>query len=241
MEFGFVSRPARGAVQLVLAMLLTSAAFAQMGGGGMMGGGGGGMMGDPTGGGMMGGFMGGGMMGGNSMWYGVSAVGPDGSAYMIRRAGGTATQYMWGGQLNQKAELVAISPAGATRLLANIEGTTVSEPVAGRDGRIFVTTSEPNMYWYQNTGTPFGNPSSANRKPALVIVVPGTGQTRTVNIDADYVSPPRVADEGATGGYVVYVVASQYGQQLGQTGSGTFLYGFSGDGTQRFKLQLTQY
>lgn len=187
-----------------------------------------------------GGFMGGGMMGGNSAWYGVSAVGPDGSAYMIRRAGGTSTQYMWGGQLNQKAELVAISPAGAARLLASIEGTTVSEPVTSPDGRmIYVTTSEPNSSWYPTTGTPFGNPSSPNRKPALVIIAPATGQTRTVNIDADYVSPPRVASEGSTG-YVVYVVASQIGQQLGQTGSGTFLYGFSGDGTQRFRVQLTQ-
>ncbi len=232
MNSWFESRTAGRARALVVAALFTATAFAQMGGGMMGGGNGGGMMGGgAAGGGMMGGgsFMNGGMMNGNMMWSGISAVGPDGSAYVIRRSGAGSSQSVWG---SQKAELLAISPKdGTPRLLASMEGTMISQPVTSRDGRIFVTTSETGMWW---SGS---NASGTNREPALIIVTPG-GQTRTVTIDADYISAPRVADEA--NGYVVYVVASQNGQQFMTGGSGTFLYGFSGDGSQRFKLQLTQ-
>lgn len=234
MNSWFESRTAGWAGTFVFAALFTAAAFAQMGGGMMGGGYGGGMMG---GGGMIGpdgmmgsgNFMNGGMMNGSTMWSGVSAVGPDGSAYVIRRSAASSSRPVWG---SRRAELLAISPKdGTPRLLASLEGAMVSQPVTGGDGRIFVTTSEMGMWWPGSDG------SATNRKPALIIVTPG-GQTRTVTIDADFVSAPRVADEG--NGYVVYVVASQTGSRLAQAGAGAFLYGFSADGTQRFRVQLTQ-
>ncbi len=230
---------ARTALAFAVAVPL---AFSQMGGGmgggmgsgsGMPGGSGtsgSGMPGSGAGGGMLGGGMPGGMMGAGMEMAGP-AVGPDGTAYVLRR---TVVTTQANNTLAQvKTELVAINVKdGNAKWTLGIDGWMVSEPAFGKDGRIFVTTSA-------------GGASTA--KSALLVVIADQLSARIANrveVGADVLSAPRIASDDA--GYVVYVIASEMGRGMMDTDAtsdsqaGSTLYAFLPDGREKFKVQLFQ-
>jgi outer membrane protein assembly factor BamB len=241
-----------GARVAVLATALVQLGFAQMNGG--MGGG---MMGSGTpsngatgmGGGMSGGMQGGmsGMGSGNGMMTSGPVVGPDGTAYVVRQAGGTSQQMMGGTQQATKTELVALNPQnGNANWTQQIDGTMVSEPVLAKDGTIFLTTSEPSMNSdaEQGGGMHSSNNSTSNTKPALVIITATVTSARVLNrveIDADVLSVPRITPDGQT----IYVVATQMPGMTSNASTsatgGSTLFGFGPNGALRFKVQLSQF
>ncbi len=222
---------------LIVALALATVSLAQMGGG-MMGGGYGngygGMMGGSLGG-MMGGSLSG-MMGGGS---GLT-IGPDGTLYIMRSA---ATQAQ--GQVAQTvtSHLAAIDANGNTKWTLPINSSSASQPVLGKDGTLFVTTSDWQnwMYnWMYNRSTP-----AAGTTSNLLVVKPdGTSASivLTVPLAGQVASAPQIATDNA-GGYVVYVVTvdgfNGNGFNTGTT-SGSYLYAFSPTGALKYRLQLSQ-
>ncbi|MCZ2078566.1 MAG: hypothetical protein LC130_26675 [Bryobacterales bacterium] len=240
----------------LLATALMPFAFAQMnggmGGGGMMGSGtpsnGTSGMGSGMGGGMNGDMQGGmsGMGSGVGMMTSGLAVGPDGTAYVVRRSGGTSQQMMGGAQQATKAELVALNPQnGSTNWTLQIDGTMISEPALAKDGTIFLTTSEPGM----NSGAGQGgmhsnNSSTSSAKPALVIITATVTSARVLNrieIDADVLSTPQIAPDGQT----IYVVATEMPDMMDNASTAatraSTLYAFGPSGNLKFKVQLAQF
>jgi outer membrane protein assembly factor BamB len=158
------------------------------------------------------------------------AVGPDGTAYVLRQ---TAASGMMGSQSAIKTELVAINPSnGKVNWALQIDGTMISTPVLAKDGTILLTTSEPEMM----TGT------AAVTAPALVIVAPTATSARVqarVTIDSDMLSLPVMTPDGQT----IYVVGTDMPdtQMRGWTtaAGSTYLYAFfPGTGSLKFKVQL---
>jgi hypothetical protein len=230
---------------VMIAGILAPLGLAQMGGG-MMGNGsyGTGMGGNGTMTGASG--MSGGMAGGMGDMMSGPAVGPDGTAYVLRR-NGTATQGLMDDQ-TVKTDLVAISPStGKATWNLSMDGTMLSEPVLSKDGlTIFLTTSEPGMDGGSSGNGMHGNATSTtNRKPALVIVANSIASARIqnrVDIDADMLSAPRLTPDGQT----LYVTALNLTKQTGQSASsnptsmGATLYAFSPAGALKFKVDLGQ-
>jgi hypothetical protein len=233
---------------LVLASALAAVSSAQMGGG-MMGGNGGsnegGMMGGGSNGsngsGMMslGGMMGGslaGMMGGGS---GLT-FGPDGTLYLTRSAT-IQTQ----GQASQTitTQLAAIDGNGNAKWTLPISSSGASQPALGKDGTLFVTTSDWSswMYdWMNNRSTP-----AAGTTANLLVIKPGTTSASialTVPLVGQVVSAPQIAADNA-GGYIVYVVTVDGFTGTGintSTSSGSYLYAFAPSGAQKYRIQLSQ-
>jgi hypothetical protein len=172
----------------------------------------------------------GGVMGGMGAMAFGPAVGPDGTAYVLRQ---TAVAGMMGSQATVKNELVAINPSnGAVNWALQIDGTMTSAPVLAKDGTILLTLSEPGMM----TGT------AAASTPALLIVAPTATSARVqarVPVDSDMLSQPVTTPDGQT----IYVVGTDMPStpmrgQGASTGT-TFLYAFfPGTGSLKFKVQL---
>jgi outer membrane protein assembly factor BamB len=171
----------------------------------------------------------GGVMGGMGAMAFGPAVGPDGTAYVLRQ---TVVAGMMGSQSAVKNELVAINPSnGAVNWALQIDGTMTSAPVLAKDGTILLTLSEPGMM----TGT-------AASTPALLIVASTATSARVqarVPVDSDVLSQPVTTPDGQT----IYVVGTDMPStpmrgQGASTGT-TFLYAFfPGTGSLKFKVQL---
>ena len=197
----------------LLALVLTTLVFAQMGGG-MGNGNGGGMMGPGNPGapgttGMnpgqgMGSGMGmSGAMGSREMMDGPT-VGPDGTVYVVRLASAATTNQgmMSPSTSASKYELVAISASnGLTKWRVEITGTMVSEPALGKDGKIFMTASDFAMNGQNQSGGGMMNPGASTttaRKSRLIIVTayPASASiSNTIELDSDVLSAPRTATD----------------------------------------------
>jgi outer membrane protein assembly factor BamB len=220
---------------VTLTLIVSSGGLAQMGGG--MGHGGG--LGNGPAPGMAGGMsMSGGMGIGSGMMNDV-AVGPDGTAYMLRRTGQPQRGGMMqpGGTSQIKAELVAIDGiSGAEKWKVSIDAEMVSEPAFAKDGRLFVTAAD-----VLTTGS--GTTTTVSRKARLLVIKPGgTGATVTsTDVESDVLSAPRIApDESvvyATGFEMVGFMAGSDDNDSVPAGQ-TDLYAFNIDGTRRFKVTI---
>lgn len=171
------------------------------------------------------GMEGGGLAGMSNIMTGLT-VGPDGTAYLVRNTGTTATGMMYGA--TGGAALIAINPqTGSAKWKAPIDGTMMSQPVVSAGGSIFLTTSEPPVL-----GT------TATRQPAFLVLSAATGAVvNRVSIAADMLSLPIVSPDGQT----IYVMAVDLSgiATAGMSGSST-LYGFSPSGAVKFKVVLSQ-
>lgn len=247
----------RMAAILIVSSILPSVALAQMGGGG------GGTQGSaPTDSGLM--RMANGAMGAGGMMQDL-AVGPDGTLYVVRPvqmmspgSGGNATQ-----QYAVKQELVAISPAdGVVKWRLELTGGHVSEPVFGKDGRIFLALDDGVLMAGQgnrSSGNGSGggggmmNPGGAtaprsNPSRFLVITATATAATILANVavDSDVLGSPRVVSTGAgAADYVVYVTGLEMPSSDRMSddrdsipaGEKT-LYAFLPDGKIKFKVAI---
>jgi outer membrane protein assembly factor BamB len=123
------------------------------------------------------------------------AVGPDGTAYVLRQ---TSTTGMMGSQSATKTELVAINPSnGKVNWALQIDGAMTPTPVLAKDSTILLTTSEPEMM----TG------GTATAASALLIIAPTATSARIqarVTIDSDMLSLPVVTPDGQT----IYVMGT---------------------------------
>ncbi|MCW5983539.1 MAG: hypothetical protein KIT09_35940 [Bryobacteraceae bacterium] len=226
----------QGSRLLILVLGLTAASLAQMGGG-MMGGdhgnGYGGMMGNSLGG-MMGGSLSGMMGGGSGL-----AVGTDGTLYITR----SATPQAQGQAQTASTQLAALDSNGNAKWTLSINANRASQPTLGKDGTLFVTTSDWMnwMYdWMYNRSTP-----AAGSTSNLLIIKPAETSASvavTVPLAGHVASAPQIAADSA-GGYVVYVVTVDGFHGAGfntSTTSGTYLNAFSPTGTLKYRVQLSQ-
>ncbi len=226
---------------LALALTFVAVSPAQMGGG-MMGGGttnggmtGGngtgsntGMMGSNSLGGMMQGPLAG-MMGGNS---GLT-IGADGTLYITR----SSTSQ---GQTAQAAatQLAAIDTNGNAKWTLPITGSA-SQPALGKDGTLFVTTSDWLSWMYS------GTTAAGGTTPNLLVVKPGPTSASvalTIPLQGQIASAPQIGADNA-GGYIVYVITVDAfeGTSVNTSAtSGTYLYAFSPAGALKYRLQLSQ-
>lgn len=246
------------AVLIMLLILSTTPAFSQMGGGMGSGSSQGSMHGQGQGGtgsaagmmgsnGMMGGAMGNGMM--NDL-----AVGPDGTVFVVRPVQAQAPMTP-GNQTQQyavKQELAAISPAdGSVRWKLEFTGGHVSQPVIGKDGKLFVALDDGQMMSQSQQGGGMmnpGNSTASNKSRFLVISATATSATITTNVqvDSDVLGTPQVVSTGVNStDYVIYVT----GMEMGNLRSGDndtmpagekTLYAFLPDGRLKFKVKIGQ-
>lgn len=226
MGFGIPRR-----AMLVSTLLLATAAMgsAQMGG---MRGGYGGIMGGSLGG-MMGGSLSGMMGGGTGL-----TIGTDGTLYITRSAQpqGQSTQAT-------TTQLAAIDVNGNVKWTLPIPSSSASQPALGKDGTLFVTTSDwlNWMYdWMYSRSVPASG-TTAN----LLVIKPGTTSASliaTVPLTGQLASAPQIATDNL-GNYVIYVVSVDAfsGSTLNTSAtSGSYLYAFSPTGTLKYRLQLSQ-
>lgn len=249
----------------LLALVLTTLVFAQMGGG-MGNGNGGGMMGPgnpstPSNPGQNNGMhqgqttdhgMGNALMnamnmgmGGREMMDGPT-IGADGTAYVVR---GLSQSTSTTTQAQLRHELVAINVRdGSARWKLEITGGMISEPALAKDGKLFLTLADfPTATQTGGGMMNSGNATGTGKAKLLVISSdPGSARiTTTIEVESDVLSTPRVAvDE--TGSYIVYVT----GFERGSMGNGSVndndtiaagekhLYAFNPDGRLRFRLKL---
>ena len=250
---------------LALLFVFASIAVAQMGGGmgngsmhGQGNGPGSGMgSGDMSGGMGAGGMglgggteMGGGMGMGSGMMNDL-AVGPDRTAYILRRTGTPQPGgMMQSGNNSWKTELVALDLRnGAEKWKIEVDAEMVSEPVFGKDGRIFVTAADVRGQGTQGGGMMTPGTSGVTRKAQLLVIVPAATSASVMaktDVDSDVLSAPRVAPDDA-GGYVVYATGfemSGMGRNEDDRDSAASgqrdLYAFTPDGRVKFKVKIGQ-
>jgi outer membrane protein assembly factor BamB len=160
------------------------------------------------------------------------AIGPDGTLYLVRLSASTSSTYRGMGATITplKYELVAINPStGATKWKLEITARMVSEPAFAKDNTIYITASDSMM----NPGT-----TTATGKSRLLIITPG-GTARTITLDSDVLSTPKVVETGSLSG--VYVTGFEMGNDTDTIASGTkTLYAFNLDGTTKFSINANQ-
>lgn len=250
----------------LLALMLTTLVFAQMGGG-MGSGNGGGMMGPGNPGtpsnpgqnngmhqsqandhGMGNAFMNAMNMGmgGREMMDGPT-VGVDGTAYVVRSLAQTATGTTTQAQLRH--ELVAVNVRdGSARWKLELTGGMISEPALAKDGKLFLTLADFPAATQTGGGmmNPGGNAGTGKAKLLVISADQISARiTATIEVESDVLSAPRVAvDE--TGSYVVYVTGFERGSMGNSNGNDNdtiaagekHLYAFNPDGRLRFRLKL---
>jgi hypothetical protein len=192
-------------------------------------------------------------------------VGPDGTLYVVRPvqmmspgSGGNATQ-----QYAVKQELVAINPSdGALKWRLELTGGHVSEPVFGKDGRIFLALDDGALMARQGNRSsgngpggggmmnPGGAPAAArsNQSKLLVITATATAATilATVTVDSDVLGSPRVVSTGSgAADYVIYVTGlempsvDRMSDDRDSIAAGEkTLYAFLPDGKVKFKVAI---
>lgn len=240
---------------ILITAVLATVTFAQMGGG----------MGNGTGNGMMSpgnstpNGMGQGMASGMGSAMGMSGamrsremmdgptVGPDGTVYVVRLAStSTSSQGMMSSPTGSvKYELVAISQVnGSAKWRLEITGTMVSEPVLGKDGKIFLTASDFVMNGQSQSGgmmnTGSSNATTGKSRILIVTAFPTTATiTSTITVDSDVLSSPKAADD--SGSYVVYATGFKMGTDGDAIAGGTkTLYAFTPSGQVKFSVKINQ-
>lgn len=235
-------------VLAVAPALLSTIAFAQMGGGMASGG----MHGSGQAG---AGMMGAGMSMGEGMMNDLT-VGADGTLYVVRPVqaqapmtpGNPSQQYAF------KQELAAISPVdGTVRWKLELTGGHVSQPVVGKDGRLFLGVDDGQMMSQsQQSGGMMnpGNSGQSTKSRFLAISATGTSATitATVQVDSDTLGEPQIVSTGVgPTDYVVYVT----GMEMPSRGSNVddrdsipagekTLFAFLPDGRLKFKVKIGQ-
>ena len=185
----------------------------------------------------LGGMMGGslyGMMGGSGL-----SVGPDGTLYLTRSV--VAGQ----GQSNPatSTQLTAIAANGNVLWTLPISSNSASQPALGKDGTLFVTTSDWFNWMYDWMFSRITPPTATNTN--LLVIKPGTTSATiaaTVPLTGGIASAPQIATDAA-GSYVVYVVSVDAFSANGMnttSSSGSYLYAFSPSGTLKYRLQISQ-
>lgn len=195
-----------------------------------------------------------GMSGGMGMGSGMMnelAVGPDGTAYVVRRNGPAQTGgMMQPGNTSSKTELVALDVRnGSEKWKLEIDAEMVSEPAFGKDGRMFLTAADVQGQTAQGGGMMSPGTNAVARKARLLVIVPaGTSASVTgkTDVDSDVLSAPRIATD-ETGNYVVYATGFEMPGMGGNandndtTASGQRdLYAFTPDGRVKFKVKIGQ-
>lgn len=186
-------------------------------------------------------------MGGREMMDGP-AVGPDGTAYVLRSVAPLAPGSDAASQTQFKHELIAVSPRdGSARWKLEIAGGMLSDPVVAKDGRIFLTLADCPISTAEGNGTMHCGGTTQATKSKLLIVTAEQNIARiaaTAEVESDVLSSPKIATD-ETGDYVVYVTGLER-HGLNNTGSDDdsiaagekHLYAFSPDGQLRFRLKL---
>jgi hypothetical protein len=197
--------------------------------------------------------MGGTAMMGSGMGVGMTddlAVGPDGTAYVIRAiaatppAGSTSSATSW------QYELAAISPVdGSAAWKLPVSGGRVSRPVLASDGLIYLTVDNYQMF-YANylAGGSMMTPSQAQANDGQLLVISHTNSSAsvmlTIQAQSDVLSVPRIVAD-PSGSYVIYVLG--YDMMSWTSGSGTtfapgekMLYAYRPDGSLKFSVKLSQ-
>lgn len=212
-----------------LTLATTTIGLGQMGG--MRGGYGGGA--GTSLGGMMGGSLSGMMGGGTGL-----AIGTDGTLYITRsaQAQGQSTQTV-------TTQLAAIDVNGNVKWTLPINSSSASQPTLGKDGTLFVTTSDwlNWMYdWMYSRSIP-----TAGTTANLLVIKPGATSASliaAVPLAGQLASAPQIATDNE-GNYAVYIVCVDAfsGSTLNTSAtSGSYLYAFSPTGALKYKLQLSQ-
>ncbi len=221
--------PKFGTRSLVLTLALSAAGMAQMGPGRGFGN----MMGGSLGG-MMGGSLSGMMGGGSGLTFG-----PDGTLYITR----TTTPAQGQSAQNATTQLAALDGNGNAKWTLAINSSSASQPALGKDGTLFLTTSDwfDWMYgWMYNRSTP-----AAGTVANLLVVKPGATSATlvtTVPLQGQIASAPQIAADNA-GGYIVYVVTVDAFSANGLTSganSGAYLSAFSPSGALKYRIQLSK-
>lgn len=239
---------------LTVLLILPSFVLAQMGGGGGMQGSNSGLR-----------RMANGAMGAGGMTQDLG-IGPDGTLYVVRpvqmmsqgSAGNGNRQYA------MKQELVAINPAnGMLKWRLELTGGRVSEPVFGKDGRIFLALDDGSLMASQGGRSSGNGPggggggmmnpggataTQANQSRFLVITATATAATilATVTVDSDVLSSPKVVSTGSgAADYVVYVTGlempsfdSMSDDRDSIPAGEKTLYAFLPDGKIKFKVTI---
>lgn len=238
----------------LLSVTAAALAFAQMGGG--MGGNnhGGGMMGPGNSGsplntgtnsmqGIGSGMGMSGAMGAREMMEGP-VIGPDGTIYVVRFAPTSAASQGMMDSAASQYELAALNPLnGSPKWKLAIAGTMISEPVLGKDGKIFMTASDFAMAGQGQSGTMMGSDDAAGSsgKSRLLIVTPyetTASISAAITVDSDVLSAPRIADDGS-GSYVIYATGFEMGAGTGAIAGGQkTLYAFTPAGSVKFSVKL---
>jgi outer membrane protein assembly factor BamB len=141
-------------------------------------------------------------------------------------------------------ELVALNPLNGTpKWKLAITGTMVSEPVLGKDGKIFMTASDFAMNGQGQSGGMMnsGTSTTTSGKSRLLIVTPyptTASITATITVDSDVLSAPRTAADGS-GSYVIYATGFEMGTDTDAIASGQkTLYAFTPAGATKFTVKL---
>ena len=253
-------------IQLLFAFLFASSSImlAQMGGG-MQGGG---MHGDGMGSGngnpnnssgnymQMFQSMGQTPMMGSGMGVGMTddfAVGPDGTAYVVRSIESTGSTSGTPLSASWQFELTAISPIdGRANWKLPLSSGRVSRPVLASDGLIYLTVDNYQMLYANfSSGGPLKTPPQAQTNDGRILVISQSNGTasilRTIQTTSDILSAPRIAAD-PSGAYLVYVVGYDMMSwtSTSATPAGTFapgektLYAYRPDGSLKFSVKLSK-
>jgi hypothetical protein len=198
---------------------------------------------------MMSGGMGSGMM--NDL-----TVGSDGTVFVVRpvRLQAPSTPANPSPQYAYRQEMAAINPAdGTVRWRLELTGGRVSQPVLGRDGKLFLAIDDSQMMsqGQQAGGMMNSGASAQSNKSRLIIVTAGpTSATisATVQLDSDVVGEPQVVNTGVgAADYVIYLT----GMELAEMGRNVddrdsipagekTLYALLPNGAVKFKVKISQ-
>jgi hypothetical protein len=193
---------------------------------------------------------------GSGMGVGMTddlAVDTDGTVYVVRAVQATSGSGMNGSTSAWQFELAAISPVdGSVKWRLTIPGGRISHPRLAKDGRIFLTVDNYQMFTanYKAGGWMMG-PADAQASDGQIVIVTHTDRSaavlRTVQTTSDVLSAPRIVVDAA-GNYLVYVIGydmMSWSQMPGNGGAAfvpgnKVLLAFAPDGQLRFSTQLGQ-
>lgn len=193
---------------------------------------------------------------GSGMGVGMTddfAVGPDGTAYVVRSiestgsANGTPLSASW------QFELTAISPVdGSANWKLPISSGRVSRPVLASDGLIYLAVDNYQMLYANfSSGGSMMTSSQAQTNDGRILVISQSNGTasivRTIQTASDILSAPRIAAD-PSGAYLVYVLGYDMMSWTSTSASqaGTFapgektLYAYRPDGSLKFSVKLSK-
>jgi hypothetical protein len=133
---------------------------------------------------------------------------------------------------------------GSAKWKLEITGTMVSEPVLGKDGKIFLTASDFVMNGQSQSGGMMNTgPSNATTGKSRLLIVTANPTTAsissTITVDSDVLSAPKTSDD--SGSYVVYATGFKMGADGDAIASGTkMLYASTPSGQIKFNVRINE-